>query len=81
MGDEELTEVYRAANNVQAYMIVSVLEDDGIKATVDGESLQSGLGATGMGWSVAPRIMVHSSDEGKARSIIERLEQRKHATK
>ena len=76
---EDLIEVYRAASNVQAQMMVSELEDSGIKAMIDGQALQSGLGAQALGWTAAPRLMVHPSDAGRARAILERLEHRKTA--
>ena len=81
MSDDELIEVFRAASVVQAHMMVSELEDDGIKAVIDGEQLQSGLGESALGWTAAPRIMVHPSDAAKARYILGRLEHRKHAEK
>ena len=81
MNDDDLAEVYRAASSVQAHMMVSELEDAGIKALVDGDALESGLGQSALGWTAAPRIMVHPSDEGRARSILERLEHRKHVEK
>ncbi len=51
MDNEELVEVYRAKSSVQAHMMVSELEDAGIKAMVDGDELQSGLGGDALGWS------------------------------
>jgi len=77
VSDEELVEVYRASSSVQAQMMVSELEDAGIKALIEGQALESGLGASALGWTAAPRIMVHPSDAGRARAILERLEQRK----
>jgi hypothetical protein len=76
---DELEEVYRAASAVQAHMMVSELEDAGIKAMIAGEALQSGLGADALGWSAAPRILVPASDAGRARGILERLEKAKAA--
>jgi len=79
VNDDDLVEVYRAASNVQAQMMVSELEDAGIKAMIDGEALQSGLGAQALGWTAAPRLLVHPSDAGRARAILERIEHRKTA--
>jgi hypothetical protein len=74
METEDLVEVYRAKSSVQAHMMVSELEDAGIKAIVDGDDLQGGLGGEALGWSAAPRIMVAASNEGRARGILDRLD-------
>ena len=74
METEDLVEVYRAKSSVQAHMMVSELEDAGIKAMVDGDDLQGGLGGEALGWSAAPRIMVAASNEGRARGILDRLD-------
>jgi hypothetical protein len=76
---EDLVEVYRAKSSVQAHMMVSELEDAGIKAMVDGDELQGGLGVEALGWSAAPRILVAASNEGRARGILERLDHGKAA--
>jgi len=81
VNDDDLVEVYRAASNVQAQMMVSELEDSGIKAMIDGEALESGLGAQALGWTAAPRLLVHPSDAGRARAILERIEHRKTAAR
>jgi Putative prokaryotic signal transducing protein len=81
VNDDDLVEVYRAASNVQAQMMVSELEDSGIKAMIDGEALQNGLGAQALGWTAAPRLLVHPSDAGRARAILERIEHRKAAAR
>jgi hypothetical protein len=74
METEDLVEVYRAKSSVQAHMMVSELEDAGIKAMVDGDNLQSGLGVDALGWSAAPRILVAASNEGRARGILKRFD-------
>jgi Putative prokaryotic signal transducing protein len=74
MDNEELVEVYRAKSSVQAHMMVSELEDAGIKAMVDGDELQSGLGGDALGWSAAPRVLVAASNEGRARGILKHLD-------
>jgi hypothetical protein len=79
METEDLVEVYRAKSSVQAHLMVSELEDAGIKAMVDGDDLQTGLGVDAMGWSAAPRILVAASNEGRARGIIKHLDQGKPA--
>jgi hypothetical protein len=77
MDNEELVEVYRAKSSVQAHLMVSELEDAGIKAMVDGDELQGGLGGEALGWSAAPRVMVAASNEGRARGILKHLDQGK----
>jgi hypothetical protein len=79
METEDLVEVYRAKSSVQAHLMVSELEDAGIKALVDGDDLQTGLGVDAMGWSAAPRIMVAASNEGRARGILKHLDHGKPA--
>lgn len=74
METEDLVEVYRAKSSVQAHMMVSELEDAGIKAIVDGDGLQGGLGGEALGWSAAPRILVAASNEGRARGILQHLD-------
>ncbi len=74
MDNEELVEVYRAKSSVQAHLMVSELEDAGIKAMVDGDQLQGGLGGEALGWSAAPRVMVAASNEGRARGILKHLD-------
>ena len=74
MDNEDLVEVFRAKSSVQAHMMVSELEDAGIKAMVDGDELQGGLGGDALGWSAAPRVMVAASNEGRARGILKHLE-------
>jgi hypothetical protein len=74
METEDLVEVYRAKSSVQAHLMVSELEDAGIKAIVDGDELQGGLGGEALGWSAAPRVLVAASNEGRARGILKHLE-------
>jgi Putative prokaryotic signal transducing protein len=79
METEDLVEVYRAKSSVQAHLMVSELEDAGIKAMVDGDNLETGLGGDALGWSAAPRILVAASNEGRARGILKHLDQGKSA--
>jgi hypothetical protein len=72
--DEDLVEVYRAKSSVLAHLMVSELEDAGIKAIVDGDNLQGGFGVEALGWAGAPRILVAASNEGRARGILKRLD-------
>lgn len=73
MSSEDLVEVYRARDGVQAQLMASALEDDGIRAFVD-DHLQTSVGSP-PGWTTAPRIMVPQSDATRARTLLERIEQ------
>jgi hypothetical protein len=75
MSDEEdFVEVYRASSSTQAHLFASALEDAGIKAFVEGDALQAGLGVDALGWTAAPKILVPASDLGRARGILDRME-------
>ena len=64
--EEEYVEVYRASSSTQAHLFASALEDAGIKAFVEGDALQAGLGVDALGWTAAPKILVPNSDLGRA---------------
>ncbi len=72
-------EVYRAENSAQAHLMASALEDEGIKAIVDGDALQLALGDIPLGWSTAPRILVAQADAARARELVKKFEQEKLA--
>ena len=74
MNDRKLVEVYRAAHSPQAHLLKSTLEDAGIRAIVEGDLLQGGLGEIPAGWPTAPRLMVEESDAAAAREILKQLE-------
>src|SRR5207247_1201078 len=61
-----LVEVYRAKNSPEAHLLKSALEDAGIRAVVEGDLLQGGLGEIPIGWTTSPRIMVAEPDAGQA---------------
>lgn len=60
--------VYQAANNVEAHMLVHMLEQSGLRAHVEGEHLQSGAGELPVGNLVA--VVVADEDVPKARQVI-----------
>jgi hypothetical protein len=60
--------VYQAANNVEAHMVVHMLDQAGVQAHVQGEHLQSGAGELPLGNLVA--VAVADEDVPKAREII-----------
>ena len=61
--------VYEAANNIQAHIVMHVLEQAGVHAMVQGEFLQSGAGELPLGNLVG--VAVDNEDEKIAREIIE----------
>ncbi|HEV8061709.1 MAG TPA: DUF2007 domain-containing protein [Gemmataceae bacterium] len=75
MEELNLVEVYRAKNVPQAMLLKSALEEAGIRSTVDNELIDGAPGDLALGWSTAPRIMVDSADEPKAREIAVRFDQ------
>ncbi len=67
MPNDEMIEIYRAANAPQAAMIGSLLENAGISPTWDGESVNVLTGELPIG---GPRILVRVEDEAAARKVI-----------
>jgi Putative prokaryotic signal transducing protein len=61
--------VYQAANNIEAHMVMHVLQQAGVHALVQGEFLQSGAGELPLGNLVA--VAVADEDAALAREIIE----------
>lgn len=60
--------VFEASDNIEAHMILNLLEQEGIEGRINGEFLQGGMGELqAMGLA---RVMVHSEDENTARTII-----------
>jgi ribosomal protein L40E len=74
MNERALVEVYRARNSPQALALQQVLQEAGLRATIDNDLLQGVVGSLPMGWPTAPRIMVESKDAPRAREILERSE-------
>jgi hypothetical protein len=68
--EPKMIEVYREKNLPEAHMIRVMLGEAGINATIDGDSLQSGLGRLPVGWQTDPRILVEESQAVSARQIV-----------
>ncbi|MBB6093351.1 hypothetical protein HNQ60_002229 [Povalibacter uvarum] len=66
--------IYQAANNIEAHMLVHLLEQEGIQAHVEGEHLQSGAGELPLGGLAA--VAVADEDVDAARAIIRDWEAR-----
>lgn len=60
--------VYQAANHIQAHMVMHVLQQAGVNASVQGEYLQSGAGELPVGNLVG--VVVDDEDVEIAREII-----------
>jgi hypothetical protein len=76
MSESRLVEVYRAKNATQAHMLVTALEEAGIKAEVQGENLHP-LSLTAVNlisdsplWWAAPRILVLDKDAERAGQLL-----------
>ncbi len=66
--------IYQAANNIEAHMLVHLLGQEGIRAHVEGEHLQSGAGELPLGGLAA--VAVADEDVDAARAIIRDWEAR-----
>src|SRR5436190_19375287 len=82
MPDQEVIEVYRAKNGMQAKLFADALEDAGVRAQVQGDlfnpeaqTAAHPLFEAAPYWD-APRILVFASDETKARQLLAELEAR-----
>ena len=70
--------VFDAENNVEAHMIVHLLERSGIKAEIMGEYLQGGVGELPAHGNI--RVVVDPSDVPEARKLISEWEAEQRAT-
>lgn len=61
--------VYSAATSIEAYMVLNLLEQEGIQGRVDGEYLQGGMGELQAFGLV--RVMVGDDDFGRAQNVVE----------
>jgi hypothetical protein len=65
----QLVEVFKAQGEIEAQMIRSVLESDGIDSMLSGESVRLTHGITVDGLAEV-RILVREEDEERAREVI-----------
>jgi hypothetical protein len=73
--EEDIVEVYSAANVTEAHFLRDLLTEQGIEAQVVGESLPS----LPPGQESAPRLWVHRRDEQRAQAMLEEYERRQQA--
>lgn len=66
----EQQEVYRAKDPMQGGLVVAMLQQNQIEATLNGAMLSSAGGEVPLGWSTAPQVMVSKDDLQKARKIV-----------
>jgi hypothetical protein len=64
--------IFEAENNVEAHMIVHLLERSGINAQIMGEHLQGGVGELPAHGNI--RVVVHPSDASHAKNLISEWE-------
>lgn len=65
--------LYTARELYQAQAVHDALQDAGIPARIEGESLNGVLGGVPFGEGTSPRVMVRLEDESRARILLERL--------
>lgn len=61
--------VYQASTTIEAYMILNLIEQEGLVGRVDGEYLQGGIGELDAGSTV--RVLVEEAHYEQAKKIIE----------
>ncbi len=72
MLDDDVVEVYVAADLGEVYFLRELLENAGIEARVVGDTVAAlGLPA---GNAAAPRLWVHRADEAKSRELLAEFE-------
>lgn len=68
--DDDIVEVYRARNLIEAHSIRLMLESEQIPVTIGNEILQGVVGEIAMGWSSSPQLLVRERDALRARTLI-----------
>jgi rubrerythrin len=69
MHEDDVVEVYIAADTPEAHFLRNMLIDAGINAEVLGGMISSSLGLPA-GVESAPSVVVHKADEARAREIL-----------
>ncbi|MGQ0635255.1 MAG: putative signal transducing protein [Planctomycetaceae bacterium] len=73
--DDDIVEVYSAADVTEAYFLRDLLADQGIQSQVVGDALPN----LPPGQESAPRLWVHRRDESRAKNVLEEYERRQRA--
>jgi hypothetical protein len=71
--EEDIVEVYSAADIAEAHFLRGMLEEAGIQARVVGDELITSVGS--LGAQVAPRVWVHRADAPRAKELLKEYEQ------
>ena len=72
--DDDIVEVYSAADGAEAAFLRDMLEDAGIRTRIVGDSLQSAMGLLPLGAETAPRLWVFRADHDRARELLAEYE-------
>src|SRR5262245_37207531 len=75
INDEDIVDVYSAADLAEAYFLRDVLADSGIQARVVGDALITGTGILPPGKETSPRLWVMRHDEARARKVLTEWEE------
>lgn len=73
MSDDDVVEVYLAADTPQAHFLRNLLAEAGIDAEVIGGTISSSLGLPA-GIEAAPSVLVRKADEARARELLTEFE-------
>lgn len=74
MNEHELVKIHKAHDELQAHMIRSALEAEGIQTFIEGDPLLGAIGEIPQVSVAEPHILVAESDEANARLVLEKLE-------
>ncbi len=66
----QLVEVYRAGSLPEAHSVRLGLEQIGVRAYIEGESLQIAVGELPLGWHTAPKILVEQCQCQQAKEYL-----------
>lgn len=72
-----MIQVYSAYDLADANLACAMLENQGIKAVVQGEFLAGARGGLPLGPDTAPSVWVNDADVQEARRLIEEVEQQR----
>jgi hypothetical protein len=73
--NENPTVIYRARNALEADVLKKLLADEGIRALVNNDLLESGRGVDLLGWPTDAQVVVAAFDAERARQIAEQFEE------
>ncbi len=77
MEDHDIVELYSAADVSEAYLLKNRLQQEGIEASVVGDTLQFAAGGLPLGQTITPRVWVCRTDEPQARLILQEWDEQR----